>query len=95
MLETSRLILRPFEERDYADVYEYTNRQTVHCFADMHFKSPEAARQEMRRRREDADFYLGTRAQGGSMLTPRTTTFPRRGYARSSACEGKGCFWNM
>lgn len=43
MLETSRLILRPFEERDYADVYEYTNRQTVHCFADMHFRSPEDA----------------------------------------------------
>ena len=58
MLETSRLILRPFEERDYADVYEYTNRQTVHCFADMHFKSPEDARQEMLRRREDADFYF-------------------------------------
>lgn len=58
MLETSRLILRPFEERDYADVYEYTNRQTVHCFADMHFKSLEAARQEMRSRREDADFYF-------------------------------------
>ena len=58
MLETSRLILRPFEERDYADVYEYTNRQTVHCFADMHFRSPEDARQEMLRRREDADYYF-------------------------------------
>ena len=57
MLETSRLILRPFEERDYAQVYEYTNLQTVHCFADMRFDSLEAARQEVLRRQEDAEFY--------------------------------------
>ena len=58
MLETSRLLLRPFEERDYADVFEYTNLQTVHCFADMHLESPEAARREVIRRQEDAEFYL-------------------------------------
>ena len=57
MLETSRLILRPFEERDYAQVYEYTNLQTVHCFADMRFDSLEAAKQEVLRRQEDAEFY--------------------------------------
>lgn len=57
MLETSRLILRPFEERDYAEVYEYTNLQTVHCFADMRFDSLEAAKQEVLRRQEDAEFY--------------------------------------
>lgn len=58
MLETSRLLLRPFEERDYADVFEYTNLQTVHCFADMRLQSPEAARREVIRRQEDAEFYL-------------------------------------
>lgn len=58
MLETDRLILRPFQERDCADVYEYTNLQTVHCFADMHLESAEAALQEVLRRQADADFYL-------------------------------------
>ena len=50
MLETDRLILRPFQERDCADVYEYTNLQTVHCFADMHLESAETAMQEVLRR---------------------------------------------
>ena len=58
MLETGRLMLRPFEERDFADVYEYTNLQTAHCFADMRSDGPEAARREMRRRQKDAECYF-------------------------------------
>ena len=35
MIETERLVLRPFNESDAADSYEYLHEPMVHCFADM------------------------------------------------------------
>ena len=44
MLETKRLILRPFREEDAADVFEYLEIPTVNCFACMKLNSLEEAR---------------------------------------------------
>jgi RimJ/RimL family protein N-acetyltransferase len=33
IIETERLILRPFDEGDAADVYEYLKEPSVNCFA--------------------------------------------------------------
>ena len=35
VIETKRLILRPFLETDAADVYEYLKEPAVNCFASM------------------------------------------------------------
>ena len=35
ILETERLILRPFTESDAADAFEYLHEPMVHCFACM------------------------------------------------------------
>ena len=35
VIETNRLILRPFLESDAADVYEYLKEPAVNCFASM------------------------------------------------------------
>ena len=43
ILETKRLILRPFFEGDAVDAYEYLHEPTVHCFASMRVDSPEEA----------------------------------------------------
>ena len=40
VIETERLILRPFAEGDAADVYEYLKEPAVNCFADMKLHSP-------------------------------------------------------
>ena len=57
MIETKRLILRPFVVEDAGDVYEYLHEPAVHCFADQKLDSPEAAGEEMKRRQGD-DLYL-------------------------------------
>ena len=44
MIETERLILRPFREADAADRYEYLKEPMVHCFACMKLNSLEEAR---------------------------------------------------
>ena len=57
MIETERLILRPFTLDDAADVFEYLHTPAVHCFACMKLDSLEDARAEMRKRAGD-DLYL-------------------------------------
>ncbi len=39
ILETERLILRPFTENDFEDVFEYLHEPMVHCFEDMRTKT--------------------------------------------------------
>ena len=44
ILETERLILRPFTENDAADAFEYLHEPMVHCFACMKTETMEEAR---------------------------------------------------
>lgn len=56
IIETERLILRPFQESDAADVYEYLQEPAVHCFACMKLHSLEEAKAEMRKRSEETEY---------------------------------------
>ncbi len=58
MIETNRLVLRPFLEKDFEDVFAYTNAQTVHCFMDMRLPSLDAAKEELKRRQGDTECYF-------------------------------------
>ncbi len=58
MLETKRLILRPFLRSDAADVLEYLGKPAVHCFADMKLCSLAEAEREMERRGEHGEYYF-------------------------------------
>ena len=58
IIETKRLILRPFQESDAMDVYEYLNEPAVHCFACMKLNSIEEAKAEMQKRADDAELYF-------------------------------------
>ena len=56
MIETDRLILRPFREGDAADVFEYLKVPMVNCFACMKVHSLEEARKAVMERAEDAEY---------------------------------------
>ena len=58
VIETERLILRPFLECDAADVYEYLKEPAVNCFADMKLNSLEEACEEMKKRTHKPEYYL-------------------------------------
>ncbi len=58
IIETERLILRPFREGDAEDVYEYLREPAVNCFAEMKLRSVEEAKEEMKRRAGDREYYF-------------------------------------
>ena len=58
MIETERLILRPFLDTDVEDVFEYLENPMVNCFACMKVNSIEEARKAVRDRAKDKEFYF-------------------------------------
>ena len=58
VIETERLILRPFTEHDAEDIYEYLKKPAVNCFACMKLDSLEAARTEAKQRAKDTEYYF-------------------------------------
>lgn len=58
MIETKRLVLRPFLESDAPDVFEYLREPAVNCFICMKLDSIEAAYAEMKKRIHDTEYYF-------------------------------------
>lgn len=58
MIETERLLLRPFRESDAEDVFAYLKEPAVHCFADMKLNSLAEARAEMARRSGETEYHF-------------------------------------
>lgn len=58
MIETERLILRPFLEQDAEDVFEYLKEPLVNCFACMKLDSLEQAREEVQKRVGETEYYF-------------------------------------
>lgn len=58
VIETERLLLRPFLEGDAADVFEYLKEPMVNCFACMKLESLEEARAEMKNRIGETEYYF-------------------------------------
>ena len=58
MIETPRLILRPFDLKDAEDLFEYLHTPQVHCFEDMRVNSPEEAVDAVKERAKDREYYF-------------------------------------
>lgn len=58
MIETQRLILRPFTEADAQDLLEYLHKPTVNCFACMKLEDLSAAHTAAAERAQDPLYYF-------------------------------------
>ena len=58
MIETQRLILRPFTKNDATDVFEYLHEPMVHCFEDMRISSLKEATDAVLERAKDNEYYF-------------------------------------
>lgn len=58
IIETKRLILRPFRESDANDVYEYLKEPAVNCFSCMKINSLDEAKAETRERSKKTEYTI-------------------------------------
>ena len=79
VIETKRLILRPFLETDAADVYEYLKEPAVNCFASMKLHSLDEAKTEMKKRLSEDGVLLRHHAERR-----------RQGHRRDRRLSGDG-----
>ena len=56
MIETKRLILRPFFEKDAEDVFEYLKEPRVNCFACMKLNTLDEAKAEVEKRTKETEY---------------------------------------
>ncbi|GAB6110111.1 GNAT family N-acetyltransferase [Fusibacter bizertensis] len=79
VIETKRLILRPFSESDAEDLYEYLKEPAVNCFACMKLNSVEEAKEELKNRVKETEYYFAiTLKENGKVIgeidaNPETT----------------------
>ncbi len=58
VIETERLILRPFRRSDAQDLFEYLETPQVNCFACMKLASLDEAEKEAKRREGETEYYF-------------------------------------
>ena len=79
VIETNRLILRPFLEGDAADVYEYLKEPAVNCFASMKLHSLDEAREEMKKRLSETEYYFAITLKEGGKVIGEIDAYPEAG----------------
>ena len=79
MIETQRLILRPFTENDAADAFEYLKEPTVHCFACMKVNTLEEATKAVLERAKDGEYYFAIVLKENGKVIGEINAFPESG----------------
>lgn len=79
IIETERLILRPFCESDAADVFEYLKEPAVNCFASMKLNSLEEAKEEIKKRLGETEYYFAIVLKNENKVIGEIEAYPERG----------------
>lgn len=79
IIETDRLILRPFSEKDAVDVLEYLEEPAVNCFASMKLNSLEEAKAEMKKRINETEYYFAIVLKDVDKVIGEIEAYPERG----------------
>ena len=79
VIETKRLILRPFLESDAADVYEYLREPAVNCFAYMKLNSLDEAEKEMKKRIGETEYYFAIVLKESGKVIGEIEAYPETG----------------
>ena len=92
VIETERLILRPFLESDAADVYEYLKEPAVNCFASMKLNSLDEAREEMKKRLGEGEYYLAVTLRETGKVIGEIEAYPETGQPHADENDAADTF---
>lgn len=79
IIETERLILRPFTEDDSEEVYEYLKEPAVNCFASMKLNSVDEAKEEMKKRISETEYYFAITLKDSNKVIGEIDAYPETG----------------
>ena len=79
IIETDRLILRPFLESDALDVLEYLKEPKVNCFVSMKLNSLKEAKAEMKKRIDETEYYFAIVLKEDDKVIGEIAAYPERG----------------
>ena len=79
VIETKRLILRPFQENDAADVFEYLEKPAVNCFASMKLNSLEEAKTAVKERARETEYYFAIVLKDTGKVIGEIDAYPEAG----------------
>ena len=92
IIETERLILRPFVESDAADVYEYLHEPAVNCFASMKLNSLDEAVEEMKKRVGETEYYFAIVLKDSGKVIGEIDAYPEAGEQHADENDPKDTF---
>ena len=90
IIETERLILRPFTESDAADVLEYLREPAVNCFASMKLNSLDEAEAEMKNRCGETEYYFAITLKDTGKVIGEIDAYPETGEQHSDEKRSEG-----
>jgi len=76
IIETERLVLRPFRLEDAEDVFAYLQEPAVNCFACMKLSSLEDARNEMISRVNETEYYFAITLKDSGKVIGEIEAYP-------------------
>lgn len=92
IIETERLILRPFEEKDAADVFEYLHEPMVNCFACMKLNTLNDAKEEVKQRVSETEYYFAITLKETGKVIGEIDAYPETGEPHSDENTVKDTF---
>ena len=92
IIETERLILRPFFEGDGTDVLEYLAEPAVNCFACMRLNSLEEVQAEMKKRGSETEYYFAIVLKETGKVIGEIDAYPETGEPHADEDAPKDTF---
>ena len=92
IIETERLILRPFLESDAADVFEYLHEPAVNCFASMKLDTLEDAKAEMKKRVGETEYCFAITLKENGKVIGEIDAYPEAGEPHADETASKDTF---
>lgn len=95
MIETKRLILRPFVESDADDAYEYLHVPQVHCFEEMRTASLAEAKNAVLERAKDSEYYFAIVLKESGKVIGEIFAHPEGNDHPGSNCDTFSPCWML
>lgn len=92
IIETKRLLLRPFRHGDAADVFEYLHEPAVHCFECMRLPTMADAEAEVDRRTGETEYAFAVTLKDSGKVIGEIDAYPETGEPHADESTPKDTF---